>query len=201
MLSIYQNSRYCKYIILICCYRIWKKNFWKICLSFFSKHCFESEKLELLRPISSYNQYFFVVVKVSMRRNFSSTSFFKFDSWAEKNGIYCRRITVFKDMSTKIFIKNEQYGILKFWLIKSCVLTSALIWNHSELYISFCDEVLSIFLKAKNDLWISWKCSLVRPIELKFLPEAYLSRSTHLWQFQPKRIILSGKSFVRRGAA
>jgi hypothetical protein len=30
-----------------------------------------------------------------MRVNFSSTSFFKVESWAEKSGIYCRRITVF----------------------------------------------------------------------------------------------------------
>jgi hypothetical protein len=132
-----------------------------------------------------------------MRRNFSSTSFFKFDSWTEKSGIYCRRITVFKDMSTKLFIKNEQYGILKCWLMKSCVLTLALIWNHPELYTACCEEVISILLKVKNDLWISWKSDLVRHIELKVLLEAYLTRSTLLWKFQPERTILSGKSFVR----
>jgi len=83
--------------------------------------------------------------------------------------------------------------------MKSCALTLALIWNHPQLYTSCCDEVISMLLKAKNDLWISWKSGLVRHTELKFLPEAYLTRSTHPWKFQPERTILRGKSFVGGG--
>ncbi len=78
--------------------------------------------------------------------------------------------------------------------MKSCVLTWALIWDEPALYTLYFDEVISVLLKAKNDLWVSWKSGLVRLIGLKFLPEVYLSRITHAWKFQPKRIILSGKS-------
>jgi len=84
--------------------------------------------------------------------------------------------------------------------MKSCVLTCALIWNQPELYTSYWDGVLSILLKAKNDLWISWEFGVVRPIELNFLPEAYLTKITHPWKFQLKRTILSGKFFLRGGA-
>ncbi len=81
--------------------------------------------------------------------------------------------------------------------MKSCVLTLALIWNHPGPYTLYYDGVMSILLKAKKDLWFSWNSGLVRPIALKFLPETYLSRITHPWNFQLKRPILSRKSFLR----
>ena len=73
----------------------WKNSVPKISFAFFSEHGFQSEKLELLPHILSYTQYFFFVLKVSVRGNFLPTSFFKIDSWAEKSGIYCRQTTVF----------------------------------------------------------------------------------------------------------
>jgi hypothetical protein len=72
-----------------------KKTISKTSFAFFSKHGLESGKLESLLQILSYNQYFFFVLKASTRANFSSTSFFKVGSLAEKSGIYCRWITVF----------------------------------------------------------------------------------------------------------
>ena len=77
----------------------------------------------------------------------------------------------FRDMFTKIFIKNQWYTISKFCLIKRCVLTWALIWNHPELYTSSWNGVIKILLETKNHLWVRCKSGLVRPSELKFLPE------------------------------
>jgi len=78
--------------------------------------------------------------------------------------------------------------------MKSCVLTWTLVCDEPKLYTFYFDKVLSILLKAKNDLWISWKCGLVRATGLKFLAEAYLTRIIHSRKFQPKRTILDGKS-------
>ncbi len=58
-------------------------------LQVFLKTWFPIRKLELLPPISSYNQYF-LVLKVSMRVNFYPNGFFIVGSWAEKSWIYCR---------------------------------------------------------------------------------------------------------------
>ena len=84
-------------------------------------------------------------------------------------------------------------------MIKRCVLTWASIWNQPELYTSSRSGVIKALLEVKNDLWISYKSGLVRPRELKFLPEAYLTKITHPWKFQLKRTFLSGKSFLRGG--
>ena len=90
------NEIYWIYTVLIRFFGYkWKRNISKTSFAFFSERGFQSEKLELLHHFSSYTQYFVFVLKVSTRRNFSSTSFFKIDSWAEKIGIYCRQTTLF----------------------------------------------------------------------------------------------------------
>ena len=72
-----------------------KKSVSKTSFAFFSEHGFRSEKLELLPHFLSYTQYFFLVLKVSVRVNFCPDGFFIVGSSAEKSGIYCRQITVF----------------------------------------------------------------------------------------------------------
>jgi hypothetical protein len=54
-------------------------------------------------------------------------------------------------------------------------------------------------LEAIYDPWISWNSSLVRRIELKFLPKAFLIRINHPWKYQPKQAISSGTSILRGG--
>jgi hypothetical protein len=141
-------------------------------------------------------------LKVWTTVNFSPTSFFKIESWAEKSGTYCRRITVFMLILRHVYQNTHKKSIihnLKF--LSDEKLRTNIGFNLKPpralyLVLRWCD------INSPEDQkwpWISWESGLVQPIELKFLPEAYLTRITHPWKFQPKRTILRGKSFVRRG--
>jgi hypothetical protein len=71
-----------------------KKSTSKTSLAFFSEHSFQSEKMELLPPISSYNRYFFRFKDLNESKLLSERIFIV-GSWTEKTGIHCRLTTIF----------------------------------------------------------------------------------------------------------
>ena len=51
-----------------------------------------------------------------------------------------------------MLIKTEQKQIFKLCSGKNCAQLLDLIWDHPELDTLYCDEVITILLKVKNDL-------------------------------------------------